>query len=149
MEVFSHLFEMEASLEEIRTMLEKEPSESLIKRQDALLTEYEAAGGLIYKSRARGALIGLGFSESDFGRPFSSLSGGEKTRLLLARLLLGRHRLLLLDEPTNHLDMASVRWLEGFLRSYSGSYIVISHDRYFLDKTTDVTLGLSQARITS
>lgn len=149
MEVFSHLFEMEASLEEIRTMLEKEPSESLIKRQDALLTEYEAAGGLIYKSRARGALIGLGFSESDFGRPFSSLSGGEKTRLLLARLLLGRHRLLLLDEPTNHLDMASVRWLEGFLRSYSGSYIVISHDRYFLDKTTDVTLGLSNGKITS
>ncbi len=149
MEEFSHLSDMEASLEEIRLALEKEPDEALIKKQDNLMTEYEAAGGFIYKSRARGALIGLGFSEDDFDRPFSSLSGGEKTRLLLARLLLGRHSLLLLDEPTNHLDMSSVRWLEGFLRSYQGSYIVISHDRYFLDRTTDVTLGLSNGKITS
>lgn len=149
MEEFSQLSEMEASLEQIRLALEKEPNEALIKKQDMLMTEYESAGGFLYKSRARGALIGLGFSENDFDRRFSSLSGGEKTRLLLARLLLGRHKLLLLDEPTNHLDMASVRWLEGFLRSYSGSYIVISHDRYFLDRTTDVTLGLSNGRITS
>lgn len=149
MEVFSHLSDMESELDKIRLALEKEPTESLIKRQDALLAEYESLGGLLYKSRARGALIGLGFSESDFDRRFSSLSGGEKTRLLLARLLLGRHKLLLLDEPTNHLDIHSVRWLESFLRSYQGSYIVISHDRYFLDKTTDVTLGLSNGRITS
>ena len=149
MEEFSQLSEMESSLEQIRLALEKEPNEALIKKQDMLMTEYESAGGFLYKSRARGALIGLGFSENDFDRRFSSLSGGEKTRLLLARLLLSRHRLLLLDEPTNHLDMASVRWLEGFLRSYSGAYIVISHDRYFLDRTTDVTLGLSNGRITS
>lgn len=148
-EVFSHLAEMEKLLEEIRLKLETEPTEQLIRRQDSLMREYENEGGFLYKSRARGALIGLGFKEEDFSRRFSSLSGGEKTRIMLARLLLGGHKLLLLDEPTNHLDMSAIRWLEGYLSSYKGSYIVISHDRYFLDRTTNVTLGISSGRITS
>ncbi len=148
MQEFSHLSELEAELEDIRLKLEAAPSDGLIKRQAALMHEYEDKGGFLYKSKARGALIGLGFSEKDFSRGFFSLSGGEKTRLMLCRLLLSEHKLLLLDEPTNHLDLNSVRWLEGFLRSYKGTYIVISHDRYFLDRTTDVTLGLSSGRIT-
>lgn len=146
---FSHLKDMETELEEIRLALEKAPSEALIKRQASLMALYENEGGFLYKSKVRGALIGLGFSEKDFDRKFYSLSGGEKTRLLLCRLILGKHRLLLLDEPTNHLDLNSVRWLEGFLKSYPGAFIVISHDRYFLDRVTTDTLGLSSGRITS
>lgn len=142
MKEFSHLAAMEKELESIRLSLEQAPTEALIRRQDALLIEYEREGGTTYKSRAKGALIGLGFSEEEFGKPFCRLSGGEKTRLLLCRLLLGGHKLLLLDEPTNHLDMSSVEWLENFLRSYPGAFIVISHDRYFLDRTTNVTIGL-------
>lgn len=146
---FSPLKDMETELEEIRLALEKAPSEALIKRQASLMALYENEGGFLYKSKVRGALIGLGFSEKDFDRKFYSLSGGEKTRLLLCRLILGKHRLLLLDEPTNHLDLNSVRWLEGFLKSYPGAFIVISHDRYFLDRVTTDTLGLSSGRITS
>lgn len=148
-EKFSHLIDIESELEDIRLALEKAPSEALIKKQASLMTRYENEGGFLYKSKIKGALIGLGFKEADFDRKFSSLSGGEKTRLLLCRLLLGNHSLLLLDEPTNHLDLSSVRWLEGFLKAYSGAFIVISHDRYFLDRVTSDTLGLSSGRITA
>ncbi len=148
---FSNLLEIEKELEEIRIDLEKSSKveEGKIKRQDYLMQCYEREGGFEYKSRAKGALIGLGFKEADFSREFKSLSGGEKTRLLLCRLLLGRYDMLLLDEPTNHLDMSSIEWLEGFLKTYKGSFIVISHDRYFLDKTTNKTMGMSHGKITS
>lgn len=148
---FSNLLDIEKELEEIRIELEKGESdaEGKIKRQDYLMQCYEREGGFEYKSRAKGALIGLGFKEADFDRKFRSLSGGEKTRLLLCRLLLGKYDMLLLDEPTNHLDMSSIEWLEGFLKAYKGSFIVISHDRYFLDKTTNKTLGMSHGKITS
>ncbi len=144
---FEPLLTLENELEAIQRALETSDDESLIRKQDALMQRYEREGGFEYKSRARGALIGLGFRESDFKRPFRELSGGEKTRLLLARLLLGRHKLLLLDEPTNHLDMESIEWLEGFLKSYTGSFIVISHDRYFLDRTTNTTFGLQHGKV--
>lgn len=144
---FAPLIAMEEELSAIQKALETAVDEKLIRRQDALMQNYEREGGFEYRSRARGALIGLGFRESDFDRPFRDLSGGEKTRLLLAKLLLGRHKLLLLDEPTNHLDMASVEWLEGFLKSYAGSFIVISHDRYFLDRTTNTTFGLQHGKV--
>lgn len=148
---FSSLLDIEKELDEIRLELEKGSidTESRIKRQDYLMQCYEREGGFEYKSRAKGALIGLGFKEADFERKFKSLSGGEKTRLLLCRLLLGKYDMLLLDEPTNHLDMSSIEWLEGFLKAYKGSFIVISHDRYFLDKTTNKTLGMSHGKITS
>ncbi len=145
---FSHLTEIEFELDEIHDELEKGiDTESKIKRQDYLMEEYKKEGGFEYKSRIKGALIGLGFSEADFERKFKSLSGGEKTRLLLCRLLLGKYDLLLLDEPTNHLDMSSILWLEGFLKSYKGAFIVISHDRYFLDKTTNKTMGMEHGKI--
>ncbi len=148
---FSHLTDMEKEMDEIRIILEEGVSdtESKIKRQDFLMEEYKRQGGFEYKSRIKGALIGLGFSEGDFERQFKSLSGGEKTRLLLCRLLLGKYDLLLLDEPTNHLDMTSIQWLEGFLKAYKGSFIVISHDRYFLDKTTNKTMEVRNGKIES
>ncbi len=149
MEEFTYLKDIESELEKVRSELEKQSTDSLIKKQAGLMAQYEREGGFEYKSRVRGALIGLGFTEKDFERKFKSLSGGEKTRLLLCRLLLGKYSLLLLDEPTNHLDIRSVRWLEGFLKNYRGSYIVISHDRYFLDKTTNMTMNLSAGKIIS
>lgn len=149
MEEFTYLKEIEAELEKVRRELEKTSTDPLIKKQDSLMSQYQREGGFEYKSRVRGALIGLGFTEKDFERKFKSLSGGEKTRLLLCRLLLGKYSLLLLDEPTNHLDIRSVRWLESFLKNYRGSYIIISHDRYFLDKTTNMTMNLSSGKITS
>ena len=99
------------------------------------LTErYEAAGGYEYETRIAQALTGLGFRTSDFGRPVAEFSGGERVRGALARLLLARPGLLLLDEPTNHLDLTAREWLEGFLAEYPGAVVVVSHDRYFLDK---------------
>ncbi len=114
-----------------------------------LTEDFKTLGGYTYKSEARAALLGTGFSEEDFDKPFSSLSGGEKTRVCLCKLLLSDANLLLLDEPTNHLDIKSVEWLEGFLQSYKGAFIVISHDRYFLDKVTNKTFEIEHKRLTS
>ncbi|MDP4133806.1 MAG: ABC-F family ATP-binding cassette domain-containing protein [Bacillota bacterium] len=145
---FSEQIQIEEELENIRKLLDSGDNvKELIKKQDNLMQRYDILGGFEYKSRAKGALIGLGFKERDFDRPFKNLSGGEKTRLLLGRLLLSKHKLLLLDEPTNHLDMNSIIWLESFLKNYNGAFIVISHDRYFLDKTTNMTMGLQNGRI--
>ncbi|MBO5929677.1 MAG: ABC-F family ATP-binding cassette domain-containing protein, partial [Clostridia bacterium] len=113
-----------------------------------LLTEqYEALGGYTYKSMAKSALMGMGFSEDDLRKPFSTLSGGEKMRVCLCKLLLSDANLLLLDEPTNHLDIQSVEWLESFLQGYKGAFIVISHDRYFLDKVTNKTFEIEHGHL--
>ncbi|MBQ7595587.1 MAG: ABC-F family ATP-binding cassette domain-containing protein, partial [Clostridia bacterium] len=102
--------------------------------------------GLTYKSRARSALLGLGFSENDFNISTKKLSGGQRSKVTLAKLLLSRSDLLLLDEPTNHLDISSVEWLEDFIKNFKGSVIVISHDRYFLDKVTDKTIQIENKK---
>lgn len=121
--------------------------DGLVRRQNELQERFEELDGYQYKGRIRSALIGLGFSEEDFDRSISTLSGGQKTRVSLGRLLLSNSNLLLLDEPTNHLDISSVEWLEGFLQSYKGSFIIISHDRYFLDKVTNRTFELEYGRL--
>ncbi|MBR5793542.1 MAG: ABC-F family ATP-binding cassette domain-containing protein, partial [Anaerotignum sp.] len=95
---------------------------------------FEENDGYSYQSRLKGVLKGLGFTESDWNRPMNQLSGGQKTRVHLGKLLLSKPDVLLLDEPTNHLDIASIEWLEDFLRTYPGSVLIISHDRYFLDR---------------
>ncbi|NLG92077.1 MAG: ABC-F family ATP-binding cassette domain-containing protein, partial [Clostridiales bacterium] len=109
---------------------------------------FVAMGGLTCRSRARSALMGLGFDDEQMGMPVGVLSGGQKAKLQLAKMLLCGANLLLLDEPTNHLDISSVEWLEDFLRSYSGAYLVISHDRYFLDKITNRTFEMENQRLT-
>lgn len=143
LEVFSYLEEIE---EEEKAVTEKIALgldiPKYIDLQHDLRLRFENLGGLTYKSRTRSMLMGLGFSESDLTLPVSALSGGEKTRVSLAKMLLSESDLLLLDEPTNHLDMESVAFLEDFLSSVKAAFIVISHDRYFLDKVTTKTMEL-------
>ena len=115
-------------------------------RLAALHERFEAADGTSFRSRARGMLLHMGFAEEELERPVGSLSGGQHTRLALARLLASEPDVLLLDEPTNHLDLDALVWLEDFLASYRKTVLVISHDRYFLDKVTDKTLMISQNR---
>lgn len=147
--VFDDLIQTEQELEKIRLELENNHSQSLIELQDKLTYSFNLNGGLTYKSLTRSALIGLGFAESDFDKPTSKLSGGQRSKLILAKLLLSKADFLLLDEPTNHLDISAVQWLEDFLRNFNGSFLVISHDRYFLDRVTNKTIELENKKIRS
>lgn len=146
--IFQDLEEMELTLEELHDKIDYgDTSAETLERQARIRETFEREGGLTYKSRTASALTGLGFSESDFSLPVEALSGGQRSKLQLAKLLLSKADLLLLDEPTNHLDIQSVEWLERFLSDYRGAYIVISHDRYFLDKVTTRTLELENRHI--
>ena len=149
-DVFSHLFEIEDELERVRKQLEAGEGDinRLISRQDALNNEYLNLDGMTFRARTRSMLLGLGFLESEINLPMSSLSGGQKTRLSLARTLLSEAQFMLLDEPTNHLDIDSVNFLEDFLKNTNKAFIVISHDRYFLDKVTNATIELENKKIT-
>ncbi len=153
MTVFAPLLQMERELEDLNTLLSQNPPEAelqkLILRQTELNDRFVDGGGLTCRARARSTLMGLGFGEEQLTNRVGVLSGGQKAKLQLAKMLLGGANLLLLDEPTNHLDINSVEWLEDFLKNYGGSYIVISHDRYFLDKVTSRTLELQGTHLDS
>lgn len=120
---------------------------SILERYGQLQRVFEHAGGYTYENRIRQTLSGLGFEDQDFNRPLSQLSGGQRTRAYLARLLLSDPDLLVLDEPTNHLDTAAVEWLEGYLSQWQGAILIVSHDRYFLDKVVDHIWEMSSAGI--
>ena len=111
-----------------------EKLESMMKQYSNLTHAYEMANGYAYKSELTGILKGLGFTEEDYEKPISTLSGGQKTRVALGKMLLATPDLIILDEPTNHLDLGSIRWLETYLATYKGAVILVAHDRYFLDK---------------
>ena len=144
--VYDDLIQMEIELDSINEKLKTNHSKELIDRQEYLNDEFTRNGGLTYKSMTRSALLGLGFSEDDFDKPTSKLSGGQKSKLILAKLLLSKADFLLLDEPTNHLDISAIAWLEDFLRNFNGACLIISHDRYFLDRVTDKTIELENKK---
>ena len=147
--VFDDLIAMEHELESVTAALGESASQELIEKQDFLTEEFNRRGGLTYKSMTKSALTGLGFTEAEFDKPTSKLSGGQRSKLILAKLLLSDADFLLLDEPTNHLDISAIQWLEDFLRNFSGACLVISHDRYFLDRITDKTIELENKKILS
>ncbi|MBO5330517.1 MAG: ABC-F type ribosomal protection protein [Anaerotignum sp.] len=135
--VFEKIIQTEANLREMENEMGGLSGQALADKMEeyaALQHYFEQHDGYSYQSRMKGVLKGLGFTESDFKRPMNQLSGGQKTRVHLGKLLLSKPDVLLLDEPTNHLDIASIEWLEDFLRTYPGSVLIISHDRYFLDR---------------
>lgn len=147
--VFDDLIQIELELDEINEKLKTDHSNKLLERQSYLTDEFNLNGGLTYKSMTRSALLGLGFGEEDFDKPTSKLSGGQKSKLILAKLLLSKADFLLLDEPTNHLDISAIAWLEDFLKNFNGACLIISHDRYFLDRVTDKTIELENKKIRS
>ena len=122
--------------------------EDYIKQFDAAQHRFDQLNGYAYQSELTGVLKGLGFLEKDFEKPVSSLSGGEKTRVALAKMLLTAPDLIILDEPTNHLDLNAIRWLEGYLAQYKGAVLIVAHDRYFLDKIVTKVIELRQTKAT-
>ncbi len=121
--------------------------EALMNSYDRLSRQYELENGFAYKSNVVGVLKGLGFDESDFDRHIGTLSGGQKTRVGLGKLLLSEPDLLLLDEPTNHLDMGSIEWLETYLTNYRGAVLIVTHDRYFLDKVVTKVIEIENGKL--
>lgn len=146
--VFPHLIKMEEEIDRLNLDLEMGRSdEKTIMRQTELMEQFTAMDGLVYKSRTASALTGLGFKQEDFNMPVKKLSGGQRSKLSLAKLLLSGSDIILLDEPTNHLDINSVSWLESFIRDFKGAVIIISHDRYFLDTVTNKTMELEHENL--
>ncbi|MBQ6621385.1 MAG: ABC-F family ATP-binding cassette domain-containing protein [Mogibacterium sp.] len=148
---FTHLHEMERELAQLQETISDSGSRTFerdLERYTALMEAYEEAGGYTYRSELAAVLRHMGFGEETHGKRISMLSGGERTRLALACLLLRRPEILMLDEPTNHLDLKMLNWLEQYLRSYRGTIIVVSHDRYFLDQIVTKIFDVHNRQLT-
>ena len=143
---FKEIHDIEAEMRRLEKVMETDHSEPILDRYAELQIAYEHADGFSYAARAEAILMGLGFTREMWSLDTGNLSGGQKNRLGMARLLLSNADVLLLDEPTNHLDVGAVEWLENFLSEYDGSYVVISHDRYFLDRTTNRIIEIENGR---
>jgi ATP-binding cassette subfamily F protein 3 len=150
LEAFDALRQMEAELSRLEArMSDPDQAEAALERYGPLQAEFDHAGGYTYISRIQQVLGGLGFTPDEFHLPLNHLSGGQRTRALLARLLLSSPDLLILDEPTNHLDIQAVEWLENYLLQWEGAVLIVSHDRYFMDRVASLILELSQRGLES
>jgi ATP-binding cassette subfamily F protein 3 len=148
MEAFERANYLHQEIEKTLHQLETDHSDQILDRLQKLQTEYESLDGYSLQSRAESILEGLGFSTTDLTRPLREFSGGWRMRVMLAKTLLQKPDLLLLDEPTNHLDLPSIQWLETYLASYEGAVLIVSHDRYFLDKIVNRIGELEYQRLT-
>lgn len=149
--VKQYILDMEAQLRSIENQMKSADDtalETLMKKYSDLNHEFELNNGYAYKSEITGVLKGLGFAEEDFTLNVNTLSGGQKTRVALGRLLLSKPDIILLDEPTNHLDMESISWMENYLLNYSGAVLIVAHDRYFLDKIVSKIIELDNGNAT-
>lgn len=151
LEVKRPIIEMEERLRTLEVNMKRsqgEELESLYQTYSRLSHEFELANGYAWKSEITGVLKGLGFLEEEFSKPVSTLSGGQKTRVSLGKLLLSKPDIILLDEPTNHLDMDSIAWLENYLLNYQGTVVIVAHDRYFLDRVVTKVVELDNGSST-
>ena len=144
---FEPLMRRERELKELEARLAEDPSSSLLERYGRLQGEFERDGGYDYRARAASTLSGLGFTPEDWRRPVGTFSGGEQSRIALARLLLEEPDLVLLDEPTNHLDLGAIEWIEDFVKGAKSAVLVVSHDRYFLDAVAGSILELEDGKL--
>ncbi|MCL2456560.1 MAG: ABC-F family ATP-binding cassette domain-containing protein [Defluviitaleaceae bacterium] len=144
--VFLPLKKMEDEIRALESEMGEKNSAEIFKRYDNLINKFKDEGGYERESRLKGVLRGLGFGEEKWTQPFEKFSGGERTRALLAKLLLEQNDLLLLDEPTNHLDIESIAWLEDFLKNFRGAVLVISHDRFFLNRVATKTIEIENKK---
>ena len=148
-EAWQDVMKLEKDLKAVEKAMQAHPDdEGLMNRYARMQERFEWLGGYEYESMSRKIVQGLGFSEADMDRPVQSFSGGQKTRINLAKALVRRPDYLFLDEPTNHLDVDMLEWLESYLLSYGGGILIVSHDRYFLDKITQRTLVLEHKQLT-
>lgn len=146
-----YILDLETSIRKLEKDMkhaEGEELEKILETYNRLSSKYDRDNGYSYESEITGVLKGLGFSPEDYDRHINTLSGGQKMRIALGRLLLTRPDLIILDEPTNHLDMPSISWLEGFLASYSGSVLIVSHDRYFIDRIVTKVIEIDNKKAT-
>ena len=151
LEVKKPVIQMEARIRSLELEMKSASGDELeakLSEYSRLNHEFEMADGYSYQSEIIGVLKGLGFTEDEFSKPITALSGGQKTRVSLGKLLLTKPDILLLDEPTNHLDMESIAWLETYLRNYSGAVIIVAHDRYFLDRVVTKIIELDMGHCT-
>ena len=145
--VCQEVIDIEEKLRSLEIEMQNDDSSQVMEQYSKLSHQFELKDGFSYKSRILGVLKGLGFEENDYNKLISTLSGGQKTRVALGKLLLQRPDIIVLDEPTNHLDINSIAWLETYLLNYKGSVILVSHDRYFLDKITNKIIEIDSGEV--
>ena len=147
MQAFQRALDVHDEMEKVLHEMETNYRDELVEQLGELQEEYERLDGFTLQARAEELLEGLGFPTGELQNPLSSFSGGWRMRVMLAKLLLQKPSLLLLDEPTNHLDLPSIKWIEEYLERYEGAYIIVSHDRYFLDNTVEITVEVANSKL--